>query len=161
MFKSAYAIQAKEFIEEINKSFLTAFEFEPRFTYDDCNPGERYGIISPVDMSPIANQRTVTAGGERWAATFVVLIVLGFEGRIEANAEAFAWMVESDHRIAMAKAIVKSPEFITDMDIVGKVTSVPRQSLKPPNCWVVDISFEVQVKFAIFKDMAGKHVELN
>lgn len=159
MFKSPYASQAKEFVEEINKAFLKAFEFEPRFTYDDCTPGERYGIIAPVDIAPIASQRTQNAG-EKWAATFVVLIVLGFEERIEANAQAFGWMVEADHRVAIIKEIIESPKFITDMGIAGKITAVPRQSLKPPHYWVVDISFEVQIKFVIFKDMTGKHVSL-
>lgn len=160
MFKSPYANQAKLFVEEINKAFLKAFEFEPKFNYDDCNPGEKYGIIAPVDIAPISDRRTVTAGGEKWVATLVVLIVLGFEERIEANAEAFGWMVESDHLIQIVKDIIESPNFITDLEIAGKITAVPRQSLKPPHYWNVDISFEVKVNFAIFKDGTGRHVSL-
>lgn len=155
MHRSPYAQQAKEFIEAINKSFLEAFQLEPCFTYDDVLPGQKFGIISFVD-DDVLNQRNLNSI-QRKVANFIVLIVIGCEQRIEANAEAFAWAQEIDNAIAEIKQIIEAPKFVTDIKIGSKITCVPRQSIKKPHPWMVDISFEVQAQYAIFRDSNGKH----
>lgn len=155
MYRSPYASQAKEFIKAINKSFLEAFQLEPRFTYDDVMPGEKLGIISFVD-DDVINQRTLNTT-QRKVANFIVLIVIGCEHKIEADAEAFAWVQEIDNAIAEIKQIIEAPKFVTDVKIGSKITCVPRQSIKKPHPWMVDISFEVQAQYVIYRDVNGKH----
>lgn len=155
MYRSPYAQLAKDFIYAINKSFLEVFQLEPRFTYDDVMPGEKFGIISLVD-DDVINQRTLNSS-QRKAANFVVLIVIGCEHKIEADAEAFAWVMEIDNAIAEIKQIIEAPKFVTDVKLGSKVTCVPRQSIKSPHPWMVDISFELQAQYVIYRDANGKH----
>lgn len=158
MIVSPLAQSAEEFIVSLNKSFLEVFGLQPVFTFDDVLPGKKYGLISFSKTAP--KEKRLISGAQQNVAKFLVLIVIGAATKIEADAKAFGMAQTVDHAIAAIKDIINAPNFIYEIKFDGEFDAVPRQSLKEPHAWMVDLSFEVTVEYVVMKDATGKHTLL-
>lgn len=165
---SPYSQTIGSFFEELNKSFCDSLGLKTPFKYEDILPGERFGLITPRSYAPDSGRspahQNVRTGYEFWLFNLEILVVIGCNrqpnpnlvGRLRSEIAGCEVMLDIQNAIPALKQTLPN-ELIYDIQCMGEIAQVLRQSVRPPNHWMVDVTANAQAKLTIRRDAQGLH----
>lgn len=160
---SPYSPGLSNFIDSLYKSYQHVFSLEPNYPIGDLKQNKFYGEIlftglkSRNDLIP--NDRINTRGSyEDRPLGFRFLISSTAPNAITAQKKAVALLLSLDHGIPQMKYFVAGEgTSIYDMQPIGEILVVSKQSEKPPHTWYLNATCDAVAPMEILKGLQGEH----
>jgi hypothetical protein len=157
---SPYSQLCSDFFVELNQYFVNYFELAPTYRYEGIAEGDRFGIITFRSLTEDNNKaagRAVRGGFQFLNLQMEILMTFGASNRIASEALSLSTALDLHHGIPALKQFFEG-RLIYDLMVSSEIVSVKRQTLKPPNNWIVDITCEATANMSIFVDINGQHL---